>query len=115
FMAGYFFSNNYSITQGQATSTVYPTQVQPAFSVTGSGNVGLLAEFGAEVRLTSSIYFIANVGGRGIDIGGSLGKPTLPSYGSGYQQPTDFDGSFFLSYNAGLKYYFGKGKKKRDF
>jgi hypothetical protein len=37
------------------------------------------------------------------------------SYGTGVQSPQGIDGTFFIQFSGGLKYYFGRQKKKRDF
>ncbi|MBY0434667.1 MAG: hypothetical protein K2U26_11205 [Cyclobacteriaceae bacterium] len=113
FLVGYTFSNNVKYSQEKATSTTYAAQVQPAFSGSGTTSLGLIGDFGAEIRLTKSIHALLTAGWRGFDLGSV--SVNVPSYGTGFQQPAGFDGTTFLQFDAGLKYYLGKGKKKRDF
>ncbi len=118
FMAGYTFYNSSTYTQEKATSTVYTSQVQAAFTGSSSTSVGFVGELGAEVKLNDSFHFICNAAYRGFQLSpnGYL-KTILPanSYGSGYQTPENLDGTFFMQFGGGLKYYVGREKKKRDF
>jgi hypothetical protein len=113
FQGAFLFSNSNHLQQDQATGIA--SQVQPAFSVNQSTSVGFGADVGVEFKLTKAL---------GLQIAGGLhGTEALKdnefvkalNYGSGVEQPQSIDGVFFYVFNGGIKYYMGRGGKKRDF
>ncbi len=109
----YMFINSHTLKQETATGV--DNQVQPSFELTFKSNLGIGGDLGAEVRLSPAIYLQVVGGFHGIQITGGK-KVNFPLYvGSSIQQPVEISGTFFMQFSGGLKYYFSKRKKQRDF
>ena len=75
-----------------------------------------------EIKLTDAFRLLLMGGLHGVEwsvkqgnaVAGTLNSGTL-NYGAAYVTPNGFDGVFFAQFGGGVKYYLGKGKKKRDF
>ena len=118
FQLAYTFSNQTILSQEKVTSTRYPSEIQPSFSnQSTSTDFGFMADLGAEVRITNSFNFIFTSGLHGFQLADDAWAKNLLStlsYGN-YQKPDYLDGAFYIQISGGLKYYFGRQKKKRDF
>lgn len=112
----YMFTNTSTIKQELATSAIYPTQTQPAYERTASTNLGIAADLGIEFKVGKAWALQVTGGLHGIQVVPSDDGDFFKNlnYGS-YVSPSDLDGVFFLAFQGGIKYYFGKGSKKRDF
>jgi len=110
FQGAFYFSNNNTLTQQQATEG---SQTQPAFNISTSTGIGFDADLGIEFKIGKSwgAQLTAGYGGT---------QATDPSlvmnldYGA-YIGPTNIDGVFNYAFTGGIKYYTGRGSKKRDF
>ena len=110
FVAEYIFSNNNTLIQTKATSTVFSTQIQPAFSISQSTNLGIGLDAGLEFKLSKNIRLIAQFGYHGVQLTTDNTKVTYPVT---FISPTNIDGTFFFMGSAGLRFYLNS--KKRDF
>jgi hypothetical protein len=116
----YTFINQSTVSQEAVTSTVYANQKQPTLSdQSASSAEGLFVDLGTEVKLSpsTSIIFTGGVHGYHLALDNSSAALAMSSlnYGTNVQSPSTIDGTVFRQFNAGLKYYFGKRKMKRDF
>lgn len=110
FQGSYYFINNNTLTQNQAASG---SQVQPAFILSQKTSIGFDADLGIEFKLGKSFALQATAGFGGTQATDPDLTVTL-DYGS-YQSPTHIDGVFSYAFTGGIKYYTGRGAKKRDF
>ena len=118
FLQGEFlFANSNTISQNSATSTQYPAQTQPAYEASFSTNLGIGGDLGLEIKLTDAFRLLLMGGLHGVEWTAEQGNAVAGTlnYGAAYVTPNGFDGVFFTQFGGGLKYYLGKGKKKRDF
>ncbi|MDZ4715371.1 MAG: hypothetical protein SH819_07865 [Cytophagales bacterium] len=121
--AGFYFTNSNKVNQSKAVSTQYPTQTIPGFEKSYSSSLGISSDFGVEFKLSQPVSLVVQVGLHGADFGSSddtfakaLNMNTSnPSPNIQYTSPTNFDGAFWIQATGGIKYYVGRGKKKRDF
>lgn len=111
FQGAYYFSNAQSYEQKQATNAS-GTQTQPAFTASGNTSVFFNADFGLEYKLSKSMGLQFTAGFNGLQPIDEV--PAGVDY-SPYANPKHFGGGFSVSLAAGIKYYFGRGDKKRDF
>ncbi|MBS1545556.1 MAG: hypothetical protein JST14_18100 [Bacteroidetes bacterium] len=111
-LAEYMFLNSFRVWQDQATSTTFPTQVQPAFSEVYSTNVGLGGSLGVEFKASQSLGLFIQGGYNGVMAEYSF--PSALNYGN-YVAPTGLSGIWFIQFSGGVRYYLGTGGKKRDF
>ncbi|MBS1976221.1 MAG: hypothetical protein JST46_02550 [Bacteroidetes bacterium] len=114
FQAEYMFMNSNQMTQNAATSTTHPTQSQPAYSINSKTALGIGGDLGLEFKLSQSLALVVVGGFHGIQASDGSENLSSLNYGS-YYAPTQISGVFFAQFTGGLKYYVGKGKKKRDF
>ncbi len=116
FQAGYFFSNSNTVKQEAAVSSKYPSQVMPAFEFKYSTTLGVSGDLGVEFKLSQPVSFVIQAGLHGVQL---ASEPDVNAssldLGPSYRSPSNFDGAFWFQATGGVKYYFGKGKKKRDF
>ena len=105
-------------------SVQFPTQAMPAFEQSYSTSLGLVADLGLEIKLSQPVSLVIQLGGRGAQFTGensgvfakSINVNTKnPSPNVQYKSISNFDGAFWVQATGGIKYYFGKSKKKRDF
>ena len=103
--------------QNSATSTKYPAQTQPAYEASFSTNLGIGGDLGLEIKLTDAFRLLLMGGLHGVEWSVKQGTAVAGTlnYGAAYATPNGFDGVFFTQFVGGVKYYLGKGKKKRDF
>lgn len=109
FQGAFYFSNSQKYTQDQATNG---SQTQPAISASGTTSIGFNADLGLEYLVTKSIGVQLTAGFSGLQPIDEV--PAGVSY-SPYYTPVHFNGGFYFSVCGGIKYYFGRGGKKRDF
>lgn len=105
----YYFSNAQTYDQKQTTQG---TLTQPAIAATGSTSLGFNFDFGLEYKIMKSMGLQFTVGLNGVDP-----IPDVPAgtdY-SPYYTPEHFNGGLSMTFAGGIKYYFGRGDKKRDF
>jgi len=112
FQGAYYFSNSNYMEQAQATGSS-PDKTQPAFSTSQKTSLGFDADFGLEVKVSNNLGLQFTLGFMGT-------QATEPGYEldldyGAYQGPSNLDGVFNYSLSTGLKYYVGRGAKKRDF
>ncbi|MDZ4715372.1 MAG: hypothetical protein SH819_07870 [Cytophagales bacterium] len=123
FQGGFFFTNSNTLKQTLAVSSQYPTQTMPAFEKSYSTGAGFSADLGVEFKLNQSFALVVQGGLNGADYysGDDTFAKSLnmnssnPSPNSQYISPSNFDGVFWLQATGGIKYYLGRGTKKRDF
>ncbi len=115
--AGYMFTNSNTMHQAKATSTKIATQTQPAFELKSSTSLGIAADLGVEIKLSTPLSLVLLAGFRGVELTDSSSDAFIKAlnYGAGFQSPSNIDGVFWIQGSIGLKYYVGVGKKKRDF
>lgn len=113
----YMFSNALKLSQGAVTSPTYPNQKQPAFSnYSVSTTLGIGVDLGTEIKISDPLSFIVLAGYHGIQLTNNDDKALFNSLNYGtYLKPVSFDGVFYIQITGGMKYYFGRQKKKRDF
>ncbi len=114
----YIFSNSSKLSQGAVTSSAFPNQKQPAFSnYSVSTTLGVGVDLGTEIKISDPLSFIVMGGYHGIQLTNNDDKALFNTlnYGSSYLKPGNFDGIWYLQITGGMKYYFGRQKKKRDF
>ncbi len=111
FQGAYYFSNAQSYEQKSATNAA-GTQTQPAFTVSGNTSTFFNADFGLEYKLSKSMGLQFTAGFNGLQPIDEV--PAGASY-SPYAQPLHFGGGFSVTLAGGIKYYFGRGSKQRDF
>lgn len=110
FQGAFYFINNSTLTQEQATKG---PQTQPAFSFSASTSIGFDADLGIEFKMGKS-WALLLTGGFG---GTQATDPDLTvnlDYGA-YYGPNSVEGVFNYAFTGGIKYYTGRGSKKRDF
>lgn len=110
FQGTYYPINNTTMTQQQATSG---SQTQPAFTLSQSTSLGFDADLGLEVKIGKSWAALLTGGFSGTqatDSGLTINYDYTP-----YVAPKHIDGVFSYAFSAGIKYYTGRGVKKRDF
>jgi hypothetical protein len=106
--AAAYLSNSHSQKQEQATSGA---QTQPAFSANASSPIGLHVLFGVEFKVSKPMGIILQSG-----LNGVMPPDTYKGADYGvYENPREYEGGWFVTFGGGLKYYFGRGEKKRDF
>lgn len=108
----YMFLNSHTLKQEMVSAN---GQIQPAFSESYKGNLGVGGDLGFEIRLTNALNLEILGGYHGIQITNDVDLDLPPYTGNNVQQPSNIDGTFFMQFSGGLKYYMGKRKKKRDF
>lgn len=114
--ASYLFSNSNSLHQTAATSIYYPTQKQPGFDESYSVYTGVGLDLGTEIKLSQPFSIVIQGGVHGIDLSESDKGAFISKldYGT-YPAPKGIDGVFYPQFSGGIKYYLGKGMKKRDY
>lgn len=117
FQAEYYFLNSNKIKQEKVTSTNHPSQTQPAFEKTFSTNLGIGGNLGMEIKLSDSFSLMLMAGVHGVQLADDTEKNFLASlnYGAAFQNPSNIDGTFFMQFSGGIKYYVRSTGKKRDF
>lgn len=113
FQGAYLFSNSNAVQQSQATGI--GSQVQPSFSSAQSTSVGFGADLGIEFKITQSWGLQLTGGLHGIEAVSNDTFVKSLDYGVTVAKPQGFNGVFFIAFTGGVKYYFGRGVKKRDF
>ncbi len=109
----FYFSNSQTYDQKQATNSSYtPPQVQPAFNLTGTTSIAFNVDLGLEYMIMKSMGIQVTAGFNGLQPIDEV--PASVDY-SPYFTPRTFDGGFSITLAGGIKYYFGRGDKKRDF
>jgi hypothetical protein len=109
--AAYYFSNSHTYDQQQATNPG-GTQTQPAFHTTGTTTLAFNFDFGLEYKIMKSMGLQLTAGLNGMEPIADI--PPGVDY-SPYFTPTRLDGGLSITFAGGIKYYFGRGGKKRDF
>jgi hypothetical protein len=119
--AGILFSPSSSVHQDAATSTINSTPgnpaVQPAFDQAFSTSLVVGAEIGLEIKLSKFISLLVQGGTHGIRyaLGGEDTFTQKLNYGAQVQPPDGLNPVAYYTVTGGLKYYFNKSTKKRDF
>jgi len=114
--AAYMFTNSNKMHQDKATSTIYGSQTQPSFEITSSTGYGGSADLGVEIRLSEpwALLVLAGIHEVQLESPSANNAVNALNYGS-YIAPVSVDGVVWLQGSAGLKYYFSRNSKKRDF
>jgi hypothetical protein len=110
FQGTFYFSNNNTMKQDQATQG---SQTQPAFTLTASTSIGFDIDLGIEFKVGKAWGLQATAGYGGVQ----ATNPDLTvnfNYGS-YYGPKYIDGVFNYAFSVGAKYYTGRSAKQRDF
>jgi len=111
FQGAYYFSNNNTLSQNQATEGA---QTQPAFTITQKTSVGFDADLGVEFKLGKSFGIQVTAGYGGTQATDNDLVVSYLNYGA-YTPPKHIDGVFNFAFTGGIKYYTGRGAKQRDF
>jgi hypothetical protein len=119
---GYNFLNNIDLSLGQFTNTFGQRQEQ--FSGSTTTYLGVSFNLGAEIRLSNPFRFVVSSGLNKVNLTSDDNILSTAFYNNpsrtsndpvNTKPPTAVNGVGFWSYTAGLKYYFGRTKKKRNF
>ncbi len=110
FQGTFYFTNSNTMTQQQATNGA---QTQPAFNLSVSTSIGFEMDLGVEFKVGRSLGLQVTAGYGGVQ---ATDPDLVVNFNySPYYSPQHIDGVFNYGFSAGLKYYTGRGSKKRDF
>ncbi|QOI96296.1 MAG: hypothetical protein HRU69_01860 [Flammeovirgaceae bacterium] len=111
----FMFFGNHIINQEQVTDS--RGQVQPAFDESVKAKVGVGLDLGLEFKLTGGFYATISGGFHAVDLDEESGRAIEALYIGQVSNntPDKIIGPMFIQFSGGLKYYFSKRKKKRDF
>ncbi|MBS1544976.1 MAG: hypothetical protein JST14_15170 [Bacteroidetes bacterium] len=109
--------NSNHLSQQKAASPTYPQQVQPAFEQSFTTNLGVGLDLGGEISISQPFSIVLKGGLHGVQIAvPDKDKDFTRSLDYGvYLPPGGLDGVVFAQLTAGIKYYTGRTKKKRDY
>lgn len=109
------FFGNHKLNQEEVTDN--RGQVQPAFEENVKVKFGAGVDLGLEFRLSGGLYALISGGFHAVDLSEESGEFIAPLYSGQVTNntPDKIIGPLFLQFSGGIKYYFSKRKKKRDF